>query len=187
MEALLTYLNSLHPLSTDLVNYLVEHLQTRSLPKKDFLLKAGRTCHQICFVESGLLRCYYTNGEPEVCSWFLKEGDVIISIESFYLQKESHESIQALEDTTLHYLNYSDLQYIYRQFLEFNVVGRILTEKYYQLCAQQLYGLRMKQAPERYQWLLNNESGLILRVPAKYLASYLGISEVMLSIVKGRR
>jgi signal-transduction protein with cAMP-binding, CBS, and nucleotidyltransferase domain len=185
MEQLLNFLQSVHPLSDSLVTYLSQHLKSKNLRKKDFLLKAGHVCHDVCFVEKGLLRCFYNTGDTDVCSWFMTEGDVIFSIESFYQQKPSYESIQALDDTTVHFISYSELMFIYQQFPEFNVVGRMLTEKYYQLWAQQLYALRMKQAPERYKWLMDQHSQLILRVPAKYLASYLGITEVTLSTIKG--
>jgi len=187
MHELLLFLNSISSLSDDLKSYLSYVIKTRQIAKKEYLLKAGHVCRNICFVESGLLRCFYINGETEVCSWFMKEGDIIISIESFYQQKESYESIQALEDCTLFYIEYAELSYIYRNFPEFNTTGRLLTEKYYQLWAQQLYALRMKQAPDRYAWLMEQYPELILRVPAKYLASYLGITEVMLSIIKGKR
>ncbi|MCW3091392.1 MAG: Crp/Fnr family transcriptional regulator [Ferruginibacter sp.] len=187
MEKLFTLLNSINRLSYSLTEHLEAILKTKQLGKKDYLLKAGHICHQICFIETGFVRCFYLSGDSEVCSWFMKEGDVIISIESFFQQKESYESIQALEDCTIYYIEYAELNAIYQNFPEFNFTGRVLTERYYQLWAQQLYALRMKQAPERYNWLIENHRELILRVPAKYLASYLGITEVMLSIIKGRK
>jgi hypothetical protein len=63
----------------------------------------------------------------------------------------------------------------------------VLTEKYYTLWAEQLYALRMQQANERYKWLMDHHSELILRVPAKYIASYLGIDETTLSKIKNVR
>lgn len=186
MEAVLQYLNAIHPLSPGLADYLQRHLKTREIARRDFLLRTGQVCRIICFIERGLLRCFNLIGEQEVCSWFMKEGDVIISVESFYHQKESYEAIQALEDCTLHYITYSELQYIYRTFPEFNFIGRVLTEKYYCLCERRAYSLRMQRARERYQYLLEHHPELLLRVPAKYLASYLGICEVTMSKIKAR-
>lgn len=187
MEELFQFLYSVHPISPGLAETLTRILKVRELQKKDFLLKAGHVCRNICFVEKGLLRCFYLKGDTEVCSWFMKEGDVIVSIESFFQQKESYEYIQALEDCSLYYIGYNELQQLYREFPEFNFTGRVLTEKYYTLWAQQLYALRMQQAPDRYGWLLENHPELILRVPAKFIASYLGITEVTLSNIKGKR
>jgi len=73
----------------------------------------------------------------------MKESDVIISIESLFRQRPSYEWIQALEDTVLYGITFNQLQQIYRTFPEFNFVGRVVLERYYQLWAQQLYALRM--------------------------------------------
>lgn len=187
MEQLLFFLQSVHPLSAELIEHLRLTVKWRDLRKKDFLLKAGHICREIHFIEKGLLRCYYEKGDQQVCSWFMKEGDIIVSIESFYVRKVSYESIQALEDCQLFYISYEELYHIYRCYPEFNWISRELTQQYYILWAKQLYGLRMQSAQERYDWLLANFPELVLRVPAKYLASWLGIGEAHLSVVKGRR
>ena len=186
MDQLLQYLDSIYSLSNPLREYLIQHLKVKELAKKDYLLKAGHISSNIHFIQKGLLRCFYLKDGNEVSSWFMKEGDIVVSIESFYQQKSSYESIQALEDCLLYYISYQELQYIYKTFPEFNFTARVLTEKYYTLWAQQLYGLRMQQAHERYKWLLENYPELILRVPSKYLASYLGITEVTLSNIKSK-
>ncbi len=185
MEKLLTYLNSICPLSPELMGYLAENLKTKNLQKKDFLLKIGHVSKEICFISKGLLRCYYLLDDKEVSSWFMKEGDVIISVASFFNQTESYEAIQVLEECLLYYIDFSELQFIYRNFPEFNIVGRMLTQKYYVLSEERLYAMRMQRAHERYAFLMKYHSELILRVPSKYLASYLGITEVTLSNIKG--
>lgn len=171
-------------MSGGLRQYLEEKLQYREIPKKAFLLRAGHICRNVYFIESGLFRCFYVKGNTDVCSWFMKEADIIVSIESFFRQKESYESIQALEDSCIYYVDYPTLQHIYKEFPEFNFIGRELIQHYYILWAQQLYGLRMQNSAERFQWLMQNHPELFLRVPAKYLASYLGITDVTLSKLK---
>ena len=186
MEQLLKFLNSVYPLSNDLINYLMQNLESKMLKKKEMLLEKGRICKNIFFIEKGLIRCFYLLNEKEVSSWFMKEGDVIISVESFFKQVPSYESIQALEDCTVYYVSYEQLMHAYVTFVEFNFVGRILTEKYYTLCEQRLYSLRMHKAAERYNDLLQNDPEIIQRVPSKYIASYLGISLETLSRVKSK-
>lgn len=186
MEMLLQFLDRVHPMSDALTEFLKVTVRVKEVSKKDMVLKAGHVCRHIYFIEKGLLRCFYQKGNSEISSWFMKEGDLVVSIESFYCQQESYESIQALEDCTLHYIDYDELHHIYRTFPEFNYIGRELTQHYHILWTQQLYGLRMQTSQERYDWLLEHHSELILRVHAKYLASYLGITEVTLSKIKGR-
>lgn len=186
MDQLFYFLNSIYPMSDALTDYLKDHLKLKLLQRKDYLLKAGHICSHICFIQSGLLKCFHIQHNTEVCSWFMKEGDVIISVESFFMQRPSYEAIQAIEDCELHYISYDELQFIYRHFPEFNFIGRVLTEKYYTLSEQRLYSMRMQRASERYQYLLDHFPDLIKRVASKYLASYLGVTEVTLSKIKGK-
>jgi CRP/FNR family transcriptional regulator, anaerobic regulatory protein len=188
MESVLENLNSIHPLSVELRKHLSQVLQVRRYFKKEFLLRAGNTCKFIYFMESGMVRCFYDIEKGDVSSWFMKEGDIIIMMESFSFQKPSHESIQALEDTVVHYISWEQLQYVYLTFPEFNFIGRVLTEKYYTLSEQRLRSIRMQKASERYLYIFNHQPELITRVPGKYLASYLDISRETLSRMRnGRR
>jgi len=184
VEKLLLYLNSIHKLSPELNNHLLCVVKHRQIKKKDFLLKAGQVNKEISFIESGLLHAFYLKEETEVSSWFLKEGDVIVSVESFYDQKPSYEYIRALENTSIYYIDFSELQFIYDNFMEFNYIGRVLTIKYLKIWTQQLYSIKMRSAEERYEWILQNHPELLLRVPAKLIASYLDLTAVTLSAVK---
>ena len=187
MTELLQMLNSIHPLNDGLQNYLSEHLVRIEIPKKDFILKKGHICFNIYFIQKGLARCFYIKDDKEISSWFMNEGDVIVSVESFFKQVVSYESIQALEDCEMYYLSYADLQNAYQNFIEFNVTGRVLTEKYYMLSEQRLKQLRMQTSLEKYHDLIENNPQLIQRVPSKHLASYLGITEEHLSRIRAQR
>jgi CRP-like cAMP-binding protein len=75
---------------------------------------------------------------------------------------------------------------MYRTFVEFNVVGRVLTNKYLRIWHRQARNIRMLTAEERYQFLLENQPELINRVPVQDLASYLDMSRETLSRMRGR-
>ena len=186
MEEFFEMLNSIHPLSEELKGHLSSVLKTITIKKKDFLLFEGQICKNICYIQKGLIRCFYNMNSEEVCSWFMTERNLIISVESFFSQKPSYESIQALEDCVLFCLNYDELQYIYKTYPELNFIARILTEKYYILSEQRLYSIRKKRAGERYKFLRDNFPELIQRVPSKYLSSYLSVSEETLSRIKSK-
>lgn len=186
MNEVLHFLQSIHSLSPQLIDYLSKNMKCRELHKKEYLLKAGHIAQSVCFIQQGLLRAFYIKGDKDVTSWFMKEGDISVSIESFYDQIESYENIQALEDCVLYYINHKELEYIYREFEEFNFIGRVLTIKYHKLWVKQLFSIRMQSACERYKWLLENHPDLLVRVPAKYIASYLDITDVTLSTIRAK-
>jgi hypothetical protein len=97
-----------------------------------------------------------------------------------------HPSIQHqyILDTTVHYISYQELSHVYKTYPEFNYVGRELVQKYYKLSEQRLYSLRMQRGPERYAYLIEHHPELVQRVEQKYLASYLGITEQYLSMMR---
>ena len=61
--------------------------------------------------------------------------------------------------------------------------SRELIQHYYILWTQLLHAIRMKSAEEKYQWLLERFPDYIFRIPAKYLASWLSVSETHFSDV----
>jgi CRP/FNR family transcriptional regulator, anaerobic regulatory protein len=184
MDTLLHYLDSIYPLSEGLRAYLSGILKEKKLSRRQYLLRAGHVSRAVCFVHQGLLRCFYHREDQEVSAWFMKEGDVVVSVESFFGQKPSLESIQAVEESVLYYITYEELQYGYRHFMEFNFIGRVLTEQYYILSEQRLRALRLQRGQERFEYLQENHGELLGRVPDRHLASYLGISDVYLSQLK---
>ncbi|HKB43228.1 MAG TPA: Crp/Fnr family transcriptional regulator [Chitinophagaceae bacterium] len=186
MKDLLYLLGNIHPLSPQLQQYLSGKLRNRTIARKEFLLQSGSISRHIYFIKKGLLRCYHIANGQEICSKFMKEGDIIVSASSFFLQKESEEFIQAIEDSQVCYICYDELQYMYKNFPEFNIISRIVTTKSYLLSEQRINLIRMKQAAGRYQSMMEFFPELVLRVPAKYLASYLGISVETLSRIRSR-
>jgi CRP/FNR family transcriptional regulator, anaerobic regulatory protein len=181
MDKLLNFLDSLYPLPTELREELLKILKWRIFERKEFLLKAGHISRSIYYIEKGLVRCYYSIKEKDISAWFMKEGDIVVSVNSFFGQTASSESIQALEDTTVHFITHTELEELYNRFLSFNVHGRKVVTHYYLLSEQRAISMRSIKAKERYGKLLFQNPELLQRVPGKYLASYLGITEATFS------
>jgi CRP-like cAMP-binding protein len=181
---LVQYLHSIHPISMALREHLYDILKTTDYKKRERLLRPGQVCTNIYFIEKGLFRCSYAEHGKEVCAWFMKEGDVIVSVNSFFRQTAGYQSIQAMEESRVHSISHDQLQHIYHHYPEFNFTGRVLTEKYYELCEERLQLAKMKGVEERWAGFLKKYPELIQRVPAKYIASYLGTTLETLSRIK---
>jgi CRP-like cAMP-binding protein len=191
MEELLYFLNQIAiiegwPLSPACLAYLRKIIKKSSLKKEEYLLKAGEVCTNLYFIQRGLLKCFYIVHNDEVSDWFFGELDTVTSVDSFYDQVKSEDFIQALEDCELFYITYEELVYLYKTFVEFNVIGRVLTNKYLRIWHRQARNIRMLTAEERYFFLLENQPELIMRVPVRDLASYLDMRRETLSRMRGR-
>jgi len=186
MDELLVLLHAIYPLTRALRKDLKKTVRFRTLSKNEFLLKEGKIHKEICFVKKGLLRCYYIKDGEEVSVWFMREGDICVSIESFYLQLKGDENIQAVEECELIYISYAELQYLFKCHVTFNIHGRILTQKYLIAWDRQIRNIRKLTALERFEFLLEHNPILLQRVPGTYLASYLDIDRTTFARMKGK-
>jgi len=186
MIKLMNWLQAIHPISPELRYRLEDVVKVNLIHRKDYLLKAGHYCRNIYFVEKGLLRTYYFQKGKVISSAFTKENEICVSLESFFSQHYSMEIIQALEDTDLSYISYNDYQELTKGFPEFNTICRLLLERCHVAKEQRLSALWMQTAEDKLRWFANQYPDLFQRVPGKYLASYLGMSNVILSRIRGR-
>ena len=191
MEELLAFLNSIaiaegSRLSEACLSYLRSVIKEMTLNKKEHLLRPGQICRNIYFIKEGLLKCYYILHDEEVSDWFFGEGETVVSVDSFYDQIIGDDYIQALEKTKLLYIRYEHLTHLYRTYVEFNVIGRVLTNKYLRIWHRQMRDNRRLTAEERYNMLLERNPSFIKRVPVQDLASFLNMKRETLSRMRNK-
>lgn len=177
MDSLFSILENIRPLSIPLKDDLIKSIRQKKVKKNEYLLRSGQTCNYIHFVEQGLFRCFYEVNDQDVSAWFMGQGNMIVSVKSFYKHEPSEENIQALKDSTVISINNFDLMNLYTQHPDFNFHGRVLTEQYYILSEERARWMRTISAKDRYLHLLKNHPALLREIPSKHLASYLGISK----------
>jgi CRP-like cAMP-binding protein len=186
-DTLMNAIKSIAPVSDLLESRISEYLQVKEFKKKSHLLREGQTANYIYFIEQGLVKSFYIKDGKEVNSWFMKENDFIVAVNSFFTRTASYEFIEAIEDTTVYLLSYNHLQSLYKEFIEFNKIGRIVTEKYYVLSEQRQFALRKQKAEERLAIFLETQPELAQRISRTDIASYLGISLETLSRISLRK
>ncbi|MFZ1856919.1 MAG: hypothetical protein WAU29_06095, partial [Chitinophagaceae bacterium] len=124
--------------------------------------------------------------DKDITSRFMDEGFIITSWIRYYTQQPGNEFIEALEETTLACINYADIQKMYTDFPEFNIVGRKQAEYGFFMAEQRTQILRKHTAEEKYKFFLSNHPTLLQRVALKHIATYLGMNEETLSRVRSK-
>lgn len=186
-DEVLRFFDSIYPTSIPLQNTIRELSTIIHMPRRSRLGDIGEVHKDIYFVLQGSIRTYYLDKEgKDVTSWLLFEGDLGISVYSFYKQQPSFEAMETLEDSVLLHLSHSNLIRLYSEHLEFNFIGRTLTEQYYIRSEAKANNLRMLTATERYRKLMAEYPFVFQRVALRYIASYLGITQSTLSRIRGR-
>lgn len=188
LEQWINKLNELHPMPEGLTNELISIMAIKQFPKKEILLSPGQTANYACFILKGLVRAYYIAGDgEEITSRIMDENFVLTSWISFYTGKPTDEYLQTIEDTELGCIHYNDLQNQYKNYLEFNIIGRKLTDYFLYLSEQRTRLLRKHTAEEKYNLFLEYHPYLLQRASLRYIATYLGISEETLSRIRAKK
>ncbi len=156
MEDLLTpvldYCNSICPMPDELVGDLLKYAKIKEYKKDEFILKEGKVSNYTSWIVKGLVRSYYQKEAEEITTKFLWEGATITSVYSYYSRKPGNENIVALEDTILASIHYDDMQRLYKAHPAFNVIGRVITERYLYMLEIEVYNLRKQRAEDRYRF-----------------------------------
>lgn len=182
VEDLLAYLSKYSPIEESTKSKILSLIKTKTFKKKEYILREGQMCNNMSFIMKGLVRIYYIgNDGEELCSGLLSERDLPVSVESFFNRVPSSEFIQAIEETTLVYITYDELESLYREHVDFKDVGRNLITAHYVQSERRNMSLRKFTAKEKYEWFQEQLGHLASRVPRKDIASYLGMTLETLS------
>jgi CRP-like cAMP-binding protein len=151
------------------------------VPKGKYIVKAGQVCPYLFLVTKGMLRGYIKDGHRELTTWIVAEGEVVSSISSFFNQVPSLENVQVLEDCVLVGIYHHDLETLYEQHSEMNIVARLLLQNYYRIAEERAYISRLAKASDRFHFFLNKRPDLASRLSLKIIASHLGVTLETLS------
>ncbi|MDR2281680.1 MAG: Crp/Fnr family transcriptional regulator [Sphingobacterium sp.] len=187
-QQVIEFFDTIYPTTAELQSDIRLCSKVVKYPKRAVLADIGQIHKSIYFILKGSIRTYYRDkNQEDITSWLLFEGDLAISIYSFYNQAASFEAMEALEDTWVLVLSYDNLMNLYLKHMEFNYIGRRLTEAYYIKSEDKVNALRMLTAKERYDHFLRRYPTVLQKVPLRYVASYLGITQSTLSRVRGQK
>jgi CRP-like cAMP-binding protein len=183
---LLNTLNNVSILLPALQNQIKQYLIEEQFARKQLLLKEGSVSQRIYFIKKGFVRAYYYKNGEKFTSWFMGEGEIIISVYSFFSRKPSFENIEVLADAELQSINWDQLQNLYSAFPEFNLTGRLITEQYYIRSEERTINLQTLSAKQRYENLLKTYPGILQKASLGQIASYLSIKQETLSRIRAK-
>ncbi|MBA5791701.1 Crp/Fnr family transcriptional regulator [Flavobacterium sp. xlx-214] len=177
-------LDQIYTLPRSSANMLKKYVSIRNYPKGHLLIKAGSVERKLYFIKSGIVRAFSESEMGETTFWFGEEGETAISMNGYVQNKKGYENIQLLEDCVFYELDIKDLNYLYENDIHIANWGRKFAEKEILKMEYRIISRELLEAGDRYKDLLNNYPNLVRRVPLKYIASYLGITQVSLSRIR---
>ena len=185
MQALIDYLNQFGPVSKTNMDFLVGHIEEKTLKKGDHLIDLGQPVNSMYCIEEGYVHCFALNEEGEKLTRRI-EGPISCwtVLESFYDLEPS--PVECIALSTVKYYELSRMGYdaIKAENEELNglisrITERLLSDK---LIATMKYS--SMTAEERYLDMVENQPDVVKIAPVQALASFLGISRETLHRIR---
>jgi CRP-like cAMP-binding protein len=188
LEQIKTYIEQIANISKLDWDFFKSKLQRRIIPKKTIFLKINEIENHISFIESGVVRLFLPkeNPEKEITFGFSFKNQFVSAYDSFLTQKPSLYQLQALTETSILSVSYTDLQEVYQTTQIGNLIGRLTAERLFLIKSKREQNLLNLSAEERYLNLFKERPELIKVIPLKYISSYIGVTAQALSRIRKR-
>lgn len=179
-------LNNILPLSDDCIQDLRTLVKPVILKKGDIIIKMGDILNGIYFMIKGLGRSYTYQGNTEITSWIIQEGEPFGNYKSYCTQVPSREATEIIEEGFAFFLSRIDMQSLCSRHNDFANTVIILNERNFIKMDDFVYNTLYKSAIERYQIFNKEYPTIINRMKLKYVASFLNMNPATLSRIRAK-
>ena len=168
------------------IDQLVALFKEIRIPKKTSIIKPNDKADNVYFVVHGIVRIYYVKENKEITNWFIMENRFFAPVYFLFTGNPNPNFYEALEDTVAITAPYNEMEKLYRQYHSLEHIGRKLIELYYADFLKQSYDLMFLSAEERYSTFIKKSPELVNRIPLRFIASFLGITQETLSRLRSK-
>jgi CRP-like cAMP-binding protein len=180
VKAIRQYVN----LNDDDIELIEKLFEIKEFKKNECFLQPGMICDKFAFIKNGLLRHSIFHDGEENTIYFSSENDFVCDYESFINKIFSKKAITALEDTTIAFISYSNIQIFYSEVSSGERFGRLLLEETFIKVVNHIISSHTDSAEQRYLNFLSSYKHLQHRIPQYYIASFVGVTPQSLSRIR---
>ena len=173
-------------LEDDTIRLISEVSSVRHFKKGEKLIEAGQIQNYIPILIEGVFRGYLvgSDGKETTDCFAYKAGDVVMSCNK--RDKPSVISVEALAESLCLMVPVAACVSMEKSKLDMLLVRSVLLSDALEAHWKSKVMLQQCSAQQRYEWFLNTYPGLYNRVNDKYIASFLGMTPVTLSRLRGK-
>ncbi len=130
---------------------------------------------------------YYLKGHVDVTENLEFEDAFVARVESLVSGKPSRKGIQAIEDSELIAINVPLLRTLYDKHVDIErLIKNIFLQEFLEII-QRMESFQFNSAEVRCSNFIQDHPDVLKRVQLKYIASFLGITQVSLSRIRAKQ
>ncbi|MEM7373786.1 MAG: hypothetical protein AAF587_34505 [Bacteroidota bacterium] len=184
---LLTFLKDKKLFTEEECILIEDAFEREVIPKGNVIQTINPYAGRILFIESGLLRIYYVKDGKDITHFFFEENYFIAPINSIFYNKSERYEWEPIESCQVQLIRYEDFLILEDRFPK---LTRLLFEfsiHMLDLLSQKLDLLQFQTASDKYHLFLDMYPNLRNRVSLGSIASFLGITQQTLSVIRSRK
>lgn len=182
----------------ELIPYLLRHTKlnnaeceaidnafaTETFAKGTLLSQPDNHHQNIYFIERGLLRAFYNLDGKDITHYFFDENNFLVSFESIFFNRPHPYGKQVLEESCLRIIPYRKLDELCKSIPAFKDYQLQVSLQVISMLSDKTLDLQFQTAEQRYKNLLDKFPGILRRASLGHIASYLGITQQTLSVIR---
>lgn len=185
-EEMITCISGNKLVAPDEAKEIIQAIRIEKQPKGHLLIREGDFVKDCFYLIKGCVRQYQLIDGSEKTTAFYTDGQGISSFTSAAKKVASNHNFECLEDCVLAVISIEKELELYKKYPNFESLSRAGMENQLGEYQDMMAKFITLKPEERYLDLLENNPGLINRVPQYHLASYLGVSPETLSRIRKR-
>ncbi|WP_109829702.1 Crp/Fnr family transcriptional regulator [Reichenbachiella versicolor] len=155
--------------------------------KGDTIVKADSFSNKLIFIESGLIRVFYLKDGKDITHFFFDENSFVAPVKSIFHNESEPYDWVAVEPCQLKLIKYEDFERVQDQFPKLTKLALNLAMMLLDLFSQKLNLLQFETAADKYRAFQKMYPNLINRVSLGDTASFLGVTQQTLSVVRSQK
>lgn len=184
---LIEHFKKLYPIDEAMEAFFSRLIETREYQKGDVIFEPDSYLKHIYYVESGFTRIFYFKNAKDITHNFYGPDTFSTGIESLYYHKPSLYGFQALTSSRVTSIPFAPILELAETNITINkIIQKLLLDNLIEF-SKRFYKTQFETAHERYQTLLEENPTLLQNVSLGHIASYLGVSQQTLSVIRSAK
>jgi len=169
----------------DTGDFLKAFSKKKKLKKGEILIAPGEFTLFLSFINRGSFRVYFINQKgQDITTWFAFEDMWVTDLRAYYKNTRANYFVQAMEDSEIYTISKEKLESLYKENPLYLLFAKNFAEKGMSIMLERSdHYFQELSAEERYRKLLKSPI-IKKKVPLKYIATFLGITETSLSRIR---